>query len=45
MAAVGTGTYLLGILRHIAEQVEADLGAGAVPGVMEAMSRRLIGFE
>lgn len=43
--AVGTGTYLLGILRHIAEQVEADLGAGAVPGVMEAMARRLIGFE
>lgn len=43
--AVGTGTYLLGILRHIAEQVEADLGAGAVPGVMEAVARRLIGFE
>jgi len=43
--AVGTGTFLLGILRHIAEQVEADLGAGAVPGVMEAIARRLIGFE
>jgi len=43
--AVGTGTYLLGILRHIAEQVEADLGEGAIPGVMEAVAQRLIGFE
>lgn len=43
--AVGTGTYLLGILRHIAEQVEADLGEGAIPGVMESMAQRLIGFE
>ncbi|NVJ64528.1 MAG: N-6 DNA methylase [Flavobacteriaceae bacterium] len=43
--AVGTGTYLLGILRHIAEQVEADLGAGAIPGVMDAIAQRLIGFE
>lgn len=43
--AVGTGTYLLGILRHIAEQVAADLGAGAVPGVMESIAQRLIGFE
>lgn len=43
--AVGTGTYLLGILRHVAEQVENDLGAGAVPGVIEALGRRLIGFE
>lgn len=43
--AVGTGTYLLGILRHVAEQVEADLGAGAVPAAMEAISKRLIGFE
>ncbi|MGR3373053.1 type ISP restriction/modification enzyme [Pseudooceanicola nanhaiensis] len=43
--AVGTGTFLLGILRHVAEQIEADLGAGAVPGAMEAISQRLIGFE
>ena len=43
--AVGTGTYLLGILRHIAEKVEADLGAGAVPGAIEALAKRLIGFE
>lgn len=43
--AVGTGTFLLGILRHIAEQVEADLGGGAVTGVIEASAQRLIGFE
>lgn len=43
--AVGTGTYLLGILRHVVRRVEADLGAGAVPGVIDAMAKRLIGFE
>lgn len=43
--ATGTGTYLLGILRRIAERTEADQGAGAVPGVIEAAVPRLIGFE
>ena len=43
--AVGTGTYLLGILRRIAEATEADQGPGAVPGVIEAAISRLIGFE
>lgn len=43
--AVGTGTYLLGIIRHVAQSVEADLGAGAVPGVIDALAKRLIGFE
>jgi predicted helicase len=43
--AVGTGAYLLGILRHVAEAVERDLGAGAVPGVIDDLSKRLIGFE
>lgn len=43
--AVGTGTYLLGILRHVVQRVEADLGAGAVPGAIDAMAKRLIGFE
>lgn len=43
--AVGTGTYLLGILRHVVQSVESDLGAGAVPGVIDAMAKRLIGFE
>lgn len=43
--AVGTGAYLLGALRRIAETVEADQGAGAVPGAIEAAAGRLIGFE
>lgn len=43
--AVGTGTYLLGVLRRIALTTEADQGAGAVPGVIGAALRRIIGFE
>lgn len=43
--AVGTGTYLLGVLRRIAKTVEGDMGAGAVPGAIDAAIERLIGFE
>lgn len=43
--AMGTGAYLLGALRSIAQTVEADLGAGAVPGAVAAAAKRLIGFE
>ncbi len=43
--AVGTGTYLLGVLRRIAATVEEDQGAGAVRGAVEAASKRVIGFE
>ena len=43
--STGTGTYLLGVLRRIAETTEADQGPGAVPGVIEAAIPRLIGFE
>lgn len=43
--ATGTGTYLLGVLRRIAETTAEDLGPGAVPGVIEAAIPRLIGFE
>lgn len=43
--ATGTGTYLLGVLRHLVKQVENDEGAGAVPGAVEAALRRLIAFE
>ena len=43
--ATGTGTYLLGVLRRIAETTAADQGPGAVPGVVEAAIPRLIGFE
>ena len=43
--AVGTGTFLLGVLRRIAETVRADQGAGAVRGAIEAAARRVVGFE
>ncbi len=43
--AMGTGTYLLGVLRRIAETVTADQGAGAVAGVVRDALKRLIGFE
>lgn len=43
--AVGTGAYLLGALRRIAETVEADLGPGAVPSAIASAAERLIGFE
>ena len=43
--ALGTGTFLLGVLRRIAESVEADQGPGAVPAAVRAAAARLIGFE
>jgi hypothetical protein len=43
--AVGTGTFLLGVLRSIADRVRADEGAGAVPGAIKSALSRLIGFE
>jgi type I restriction-modification system DNA methylase subunit len=43
--AVGTGTFLLGVFRRIAATVEADQGAGAIPGAVSAAAKRLIGFE
>lgn len=43
--AVGTGTFLLGVLRRIAETVSKDQGPGGVPGAIAAAASRLIGFE
>ena len=43
--AVGTGTFLLGVLRRIATTVTADQGAGAVRGAIEGAAKRIIGFE
>ena len=43
--AVGTGTFLLGVLRHIADSVREAEGEGAVHGAIEAAAKRLIGFE
>lgn len=43
--AMGTGTFLLEIVRRISESVSADLGPGAVGPALEEALRRLIGFE
>jgi Type ISP C-terminal specificity domain/N-6 DNA Methylase len=43
--AVGTGTFILGVLRRIAAAVEEDQGEGAVPQAIESAIGRLIAFE
>ncbi|MEI2726386.1 MAG: N-6 DNA methylase [Verrucomicrobiota bacterium] len=43
--ATGTGTYVLAVLRKIAETVQADEGAGAVQQAINAAVSRLIAFE
>ena len=43
--ATGTGTYLLGVLRHIAAQIKNDQGEGAVAGAIHAALSRIAGFE
>ncbi len=43
--ATGTGTFVLGVLRSIAETVRADEGEGAVPAAIQDALKRLIAFE
>lgn len=43
--AMGSGTFLLGVMRQIAATIENDQGAGAVGPAMTAIAQRLIGFE
>ena len=43
--AVGTGTYLLGVIEHALGRVEAEQGAGAVAGQATALADNLYGFE
>ena len=43
--AVGTGTFLLGLLRQIAAGAAADGGAGTVPAAVRAAVGRIYGFE
>ena len=43
--AVGTGTFLLGVLRRIAATVCDDQGPGAVRGAVAAAAKRVVGFE
>jgi hypothetical protein len=43
--AAGTGTYLLGVIDHALGKVEAQQGAGAVPGQASALATNIYGFE
>jgi predicted helicase len=43
--AAGTGTYLLGVIKHALARVEAEQGAGAVAGQATALAANLYGFE
>ncbi|RAO25502.1 hypothetical protein ONO23_05854 [Micromonospora noduli] len=43
--ALGTGTFLLEVIRVIAERIADDRGEGAVPAGITAALSRLIGFE
>ena len=43
--AVGTGTYLLGVIEHALGRVQAEQGAGAVPGQATTLAGHLYGFE
>lgn len=43
--AVGTGTFLLGVLRRIADTIEYDEGPGSRPSAIREALKRLIGFE
>ena len=42
---MGTGTFLLEVLRSLSTTVAEDQGPGAVPAAVEAALSRLIGFE
>ncbi|MEU1605810.1 type ISP restriction/modification enzyme [Micromonospora matsumotoense] len=43
--ALGTGTFLLDVVRVIAEHIAVDRGEGAVASGITAALRRLVGFE
>ena len=43
--ALGTGTYLLGVIEHALGRVEAEQGAGAVPNQATTLAENLYGFE
>ena len=43
--AIGTGTYLLGVIDHALGKVKAQQGAGAVPGQATALAGNIYGFE
>ena len=43
--AMGSGTFLLGAMRRIEDEIAEDQGAGAVSPAMNAVAERLFSFE
>ena len=43
--AVGTGTYLLGVISQALGRVAAEQGSGSVPGYAASLANNLYGFE
>lgn len=43
--AVGTGTYLLGVIDHAIQRVSSEHGEGAVPGHATRLGQNIFGFE
>lgn len=43
--ALGTGTYLLGVIEHALQKVEAQQGPGAVANQATALANNIYGFE
>ncbi|NJN36032.1 MAG: N-6 DNA methylase [Nitrospiraceae bacterium] len=43
--AVGTGTFMLGVIKRIAEIIDADEGEGARPAAIAEALNRIVGFE
>jgi hypothetical protein len=43
--AVGTGTYLLGVIEHALQRTEAEEGKGAVAAQATQLAKNLYGFE
>ena len=43
--AVGTGTYLLGVIEHTLHRINKKQGEGAIPGVATTLAQNLYGFE
>ena len=43
--AVGTGTYLLGVIDRTMTRIEAEYGAGILPSIADDLLSRVYGFE
>ena len=43
--AVGTGTYLLGVIKHAMDRVANEQGVGTVPGHATQLGQNIFGFE